>query len=601
MPSKNTDFGITLKGLVDLSQARKDIEAFTNNKGENRARTIKIDADIELDKINKKLENAINKNLIKKVDDSMTRVSTKIKNEFETILDDNGNKIKTKLTKITETFKNEFGKIQERVSIFNDTMKPVTSSVQTLQEGIKEFSTETNTSIKKIGDLNVKVTKYSETIKDTANQTTKITTTTKEWLDEENKLNQEIVKTVDDGKSIKQVGAVLTNVTNDTKKATKFMNELAQATQKVAQPKNEKTSTITYVDKNGVKTVTELNNGIKTLTTTTREYTTAQGALIKETKELNHVTGDTKVHTEVLKNKQQETQESQRLTEQLKQEREARKKLNEIITGTKTFETTGKVTDWETGKQYEGLITTIKTIDSEGKQTIKTVEQFTDSYGRLVEQTKVLDENNQRLANDQRNVTSKLDENAKAANKASNANKNLSESSKQAAHSQQTLGQALSKAFATLSQYYLASLPIRAVREGIQETITTLKEFDSALIEFRKVSDLAGESLQQYVADLAELGEVTGSTMQAMVEAATQFRKSGYSDEDSAKLASIAEKYRNIADEEIDAGEAASFIIAQMKAFNIEAGQAEHIIDAVNEVANNFSVSSADLIARSCV
>ena len=32
-----------------------------------------------------------------------------------------------------------------------------------------------------------------------------------------------------------------------------------------------------------------------------------------------------------------------------------------------------------------------------------------------------------------------------------------------------------------------------------------------------------------------------------------------------------------------------------MKAFNIEAGQAEHIIDAVNEVANSFSVSSADL------
>jgi hypothetical protein len=60
-----------------------------------------------------------------------------------------------------------------------------------------------------------------------------------------------------------------------------------------------------------------------------------------------------------------------------------------------------------------------------------------------------------------------------------------------------------------------------------------------------------------------------------------EFRKSGFSDEDSAQLASIAEKYRNIADEEISAGESASFIIAQMKAFNIEAGQAEHIIDAV--------------------
>ena len=138
-------------------------------------------------------------------------------------------------------------------------------------------------------------------------------------------------------------------------------------------------------------------------------------------------------------------------------------------------------------------------------------------------------------------------------------------------------------------------MPIRAVQTAITETISTVKDFDSALIEFRKVSDLAGDSLTKYVAKLAEMGEVTGSTMQAMVEASTEFRKSGFSDEDSAQLASIAEKYRNIADEEISAGESASFIIAQMKAFNIEAGQAEHIIDSVNEVANNFSVSSADL------
>lgn len=39
--------------------------------------------------------------------------------------------------------------------------------------------------------------------------------------------------------------------------------------------------------------------------------------------------------------------------------------------------------------------------------------------------------------------------------------------------------------------------------------------------------------------------------------------------------------YQNIADEEISAGDSASFIIAQMKAFNIEAQDSVHIIDAV--------------------
>ena len=53
--------------------------------------------------------------------------------------------------------------------------------------------------------------------------------------------------------------------------------------------------------------------------------------------------------------------------------------------------------------------------------------------------------------------------------------------------------------------------------------------------------------------------------------------------------------YQNVADEAISASESASFIIAQMTAFGIEAENAEHIIDAVNEVSNNFSVSSAQL------
>ena len=53
--------------------------------------------------------------------------------------------------------------------------------------------------------------------------------------------------------------------------------------------------------------------------------------------------------------------------------------------------------------------------------------------------------------------------------------------------------------------------------------------------------------------------------------------------------------YQNVADDAISAGEASSFIIAQMTAFNIEAEDSIHIIDAINEVANNFAVSSSDL------
>ena len=74
-----------------------------------------------------------------------------------------------------------------------------------------------------------------------------------------------------------------------------------------------------------------------------------------------------------------------------------------------------------------------------------------------------------------------------------------------------------------------------------------------------------------------------------------EFRKSGFGDEDAANLALVATMYQNVADESISAADSAGFIIAQMKAFNIEAENATHIIDAVNAVSNNYAVSSSDL------
>ena len=53
--------------------------------------------------------------------------------------------------------------------------------------------------------------------------------------------------------------------------------------------------------------------------------------------------------------------------------------------------------------------------------------------------------------------------------------------------------------------------------------------------------------------------------------------------------------YQNVADDAIGAGESANFIISQMKAFGLEAEDATHIIDALNEVSNTQAVSSADL------
>lgn len=122
-----------------------------------------------------------------------------------------------------------------------------------------------------------------------------------------------------------------------------------------------------------------------------------------------------------------------------------------------------------------------------------------------------------------------------------------------------------------------------------------MTELDSALTELKKVTDLEGESLQKFTQDAYDAAEAVAKTGTEMVEAATEFAKAGYDENQILQLGELALMYTNIADEEVSAAESAEFMIAQMKAFNIEAEDAIHIIDAVNEVANNFAVSSADI------
>lgn len=80
-----------------------------------------------------------------------------------------------------------------------------------------------------------------------------------------------------------------------------------------------------------------------------------------------------------------------------------------------------------------------------------------------------------------------------------------------------------------------------------------------------------------------------------MVEAATTFRKSGFNDQDAATLAKVAAQYQNVADTAVSAEDAASSIVSQIRAFGEDADFATHVIDAYNEVANNFSVGTGDL------
>jgi hypothetical protein len=118
----------------------------------------------------------------------------------------------------------------------------------------------------------------------------------------------------------------------------------------------------------------------------------------------------------------------------------------------------------------------------------------------------------------------------------------------------------------------------------MSEAIQITNDFDKAMTEFKKVTDTSNLSLSEYTDTLGQYGEAVARTQTQMLEAATEFSKAGFTPDDAAKLAQVASLYQNIADAEISAGDAASFIVSQMKAFDIQVGEATSILDKINEV-----------------
>lgn len=169
--------------------------------------------------------------------------------------------------------------------------------------------------------------------------------------------------------------------------------------------------------------------------------------------------------------------------------------------------------------------------------------------------------------------------------------KNLNEASK----ATKTLGQDFLDTSKKVAKFGAITAVLSAFTGVMYKAVDSVLEMDKALTEFKKVSDLSGDGLKEFTQRATEAGQAVARTGAQMIEAATEFKKSGYGDEQALQLATVASLYQNIADSQLSAGDASSYIISQMKAFNLTATDAIDIIDKTNAVSNNFAVSSTDI------
>lgn len=120
-------------------------------------------------------------------------------------------------------------------------------------------------------------------------------------------------------------------------------------------------------------------------------------------------------------------------------------------------------------------------------------------------------------------------------------------------------------------------------------------ELDASLTELDKVTDLTKEGLQGLADDAFEVGEKIGATGKNVIDATTIFAQAGYEAKDALDLGEQAIMLQNVSEAGATAAGSAETLIAAMKAFNLEASDSSHIVDALNEVSNKYAVSVSDL------
>jgi len=146
------------------------------------------------------------------------------------------------------------------------------------------------------------------------------------------------------------------------------------------------------------------------------------------------------------------------------------------------------------------------------------------------------------------------------------------------------LGQKITSVFAKVVAFGAVTSVIGLFTKGVYEAVQVVKDLDSAMVDFKKVSDLSGDELSDYADKLGELGESVYRSKTEMLEAATIFKQGGYDENQAALLARTANLFENIADTEVSAAESAKMIISQLKAFNLTAEDSEGVVDVINEV-----------------
>lgn len=129
---------------------------------------------------------------------------------------------------------------------------------------------------------------------------------------------------------------------------------------------------------------------------------------------------------------------------------------------------------------------------------------------------------------------------------------------------------------------------------AVKSVVSTVTELNSKITELAKVSEQSSSQIYADFDSYADIAKEVRGTISDTIAATANWSKNGYNIPDAKQLAEVSQLYKNVGDG-IDINTANESLISTLKGFQLEADQAEHIVDVFNEVSNNEAISSGGI------
>lgn len=146
-----------------------------------------------------------------------------------------------------------------------------------------------------------------------------------------------------------------------------------------------------------------------------------------------------------------------------------------------------------------------------------------------------------------------------------------------------TFGNTFRRAFASISNYVTVSMILYEAVNTAKQMYNAVSDIDSAMVELNKVSDASSSQLAQTFENSKASAREYATVLSDIISATADWSRLGYDISTAEELAKVSALYKNVGDN-IDISTANESLISTLQGFQLQASEAESIIDKFNEV-----------------